>query len=324
MNLSQSIDSYMLHKRSYGMSCREAKRILKAFLESIGDIFLWKITTERVQSFLDGSGASVQAWRSKHSVLRRFFEHWNWRGEMPFVMMPPLRPAVRRTVIPHIYTKPQIRSLLAATKFSQKRMRCKADAATLRMFILMLYATGAKHCELVNMRREDIAFKQSQLIFRGTGHKPPRSIPIGLDLKRELKAYLTCNNRRPPRRGETIFLSKSGEPLCRENFTSCFQRARKIAGLTREREVANSPQMQHFRPTFAVHRITSWIKSGASLNRLLPALSTYMGYASLEQANDYLSLTPERFKKELQKLSPKRGHKRWRDDSELMRFLHSL
>jgi hypothetical protein len=49
-----------------------------------------------------------------------------------------------------------------------------------------------------------------------------------------------------------------------------------------------------------------------------------MGNASLAAANEYLNLTPERFKKELQKLSPKRGRKRWRDEPELMRFLSSL
>lgn len=109
-----------------------------------------------------------------------------------------------------------------------------------------------------------------------------------------------------------------------KNFTRCFQRVRKITGITLEPEAAYSPRMQDIRCTFAVHRITSWIKSGANLNRLLPALSTYMGYASLEAANEYLSLTPERFKKELQKLSSKRERNRWRDDPALMKFLVSL
>jgi integrase len=234
-----------------------------------------------------------------------------------------MRPAARQTFIPYIYTKPEIRTLLAATKASQKHKVCKADASTLRMFILMLYATGAKYSEVVNIRREDIAFGHSRLTLRGTGRRPPRSIPIGADLKRELQAYLKSRGR-PSRSKDNIFLSRAGELVYEANFARCFERVRKIAGITREPEARYSPRMRDLRFAFAVHRITSWIKSGADLNRLLPALSTYMGNASLAAANEYLNLTPERFKKELQKLSPKRGRKRWRDEPELMRFLSSL
>lgn len=322
MNLSQGIDYYMLYKRSFGSVCRSTEQILKAFLRSVGDRVLGRITTEQVQYFLDASEAGTTVWRIKHSVLRRFFEYWSWRGEMPALMMPNMRSAVRQTFIPYIYTKPQIRSLLAATKASQKRGQCKADAPTLRMFMLMLYATGARYSEVLNIRREDIAFKHSRLTLRGTGHKPPRCIPIGPDLKRELQGYLTSRSR--PRRKGIVWLSKAGELVYKQNFSRSFERVRKIASVMREQNATYAPRLQDLRFTFAVHRITSWIRSGANLNRLLPALSTYMGNASFEAANDYLNLTPERFKKELQKLSPKRGRKRWRDDPELMRFLSSL
>lgn len=284
---------------------------------------LGKIGTDHVRGFLDSSDASATTWRVKHSMLRRFFEYWSFRGEMPFLIPPPIRPAERQTFIPYIYAKSQIRSLLAATKISHDCRKRKADGETSRIFILMLYATGAKYSEILNIRREDIAFKRSCLTLCGTGHRPPRCIPIGSDLKRELQAYLKSRHHRP-HRGERIFLSKSGGPIGNFYFELGFRRVRQIAGITREEGSIYAPRLHDLRFTFAVHRITSWIKSGANLNRLLPALSTYMGNGSLAAANEYLSLTPERFRKELQRLSPRRGRRRWRDDPALMRFLHSL
>ena len=62
----------------------------------------------------------------------------------------------------------------------------------------------------------------------------------------------------------------------------------------------------------------------ADLNRMLPALSVYMGLTGLGTTEKYLTLTPDRFRTQLLKLSPKRGKKRWRDDPELMRFLSQL
>lgn len=38
----------------------------------------------------------------------------------------------------------------------------------------------------------------------------------------------------------------------------------------------------------------------------------------------YLALTPERFRRQLNTRSPKRGKRRWRNDAELMRFVDSL
>ena len=70
--------------------------------------------------------------------------------------------------------------------------------------------------------------------------------------------------------------------------------------------------------------ITSWVKSGANLNRMLPALSVYMGQVGLASTERFLFLTPERFRKELDKLSPQRAKKRWRDNATLMRFLEDL
>ena len=66
------------------------------------------------------------------------------------------------------------------------------------------------------------------------------------------------------------------------------------------------------------------IKRGADLNRMIPALSAYIGQVGLGSTDRYLSLTPERFRTQLDKLSPRRGKKHWRDNSALMRFLAEL
>jgi len=60
------------------------------------------------------------------------------------------------------------------------------------------------------------------------------------------------------------------------------------------------------------------------MNRMLPALAAYMGQVGLGSAERYLSLTPERFRRELAKLSPQRRKKRWRNDPALMKFLAKL
>jgi hypothetical protein len=57
---------------------------------------------------------------------------------------------------------------------------------------------------------------------------------------------------------------------------------------------------------------------------MLPALAAYMGQLGLGATERYLFMTPERFRKQLNKLSPAKGKARWRDDKILMDFLASL
>jgi integrase/recombinase XerD len=77
--------------------------------------------------------------------------------------------------------------------------------------------------------------------------------------------------------------------------------------------------------TFAVHRLTSWFKQGADMNRLLPAAAAYIGQVGLGSTERCLLMTPERFKRQRVKLSPRRRkRRRSRDDPALMKFLAAL
>jgi hypothetical protein len=50
---------------------------------------------------------------------------------------------------------------------------------------------------------------------------------------------------------------------------------------------------RHKRHTFAVHRLTEWYRTGANVQVLLPALSTYLGHVDLHSTQCYLTMTPE-------------------------------
>jgi integrase/recombinase XerD len=57
---------------------------------------------------------------------------------------------------------------------------------------------------------------------------------------------------------------------------------------------------------------------------MLPALAAYMGQMGLGATERYLFMTPERFRKALNKLSPAHSRHKWRNDPALMKFLASL
>jgi site-specific recombinase XerD len=127
--------------------------------------------------------------------------------------------------------------------------------------------------------------------------------------------------------GETpyFFVGKDGKTLNENALRVAFRKLRRLAGIQRHQGAIYQPRMHDLRATFAVHRLTEWLKQGADLNRLTPALSVYMGQCGLGSTERYLKLTPERFRNQLVKLSPQHPRKkRWRDDPTLMKFLAEI
>ena len=201
---------------------------------------------------------------------------------------------------------------------------CKIEAHTLRAFLLFLYGTGALVGEARRLLRQDLDFKRRVVIVRGTQFNRSREIPIGPDLYRVLRRYDMTDRRKATLRDPHFFLTKKGLALNERAVGQTFQRLRRMAGITRNDGGRFQPRMHDLRHTFAVHRLTAWIKFGADLNRMIPALSAYMGQVGLGSTDRYLCLTPERFRAQLDKLSPRRGKKRWRNNPALIKFLTEL
>jgi integrase/recombinase XerD len=319
--LFETIRTYVDRKRSFGLLYETPARNLISFAKQVGDIPLSSVTPRQISSFLDGPHTSTSTWRAKFNLLKNFFEYWAARGELQMLPMPKIRPPATGTFVPHIYSRAELRRLLDGTRISQGREACRVDSATFRAFLLFLYATGALVGEALRLSQEDVDLKYACVRIRGTRFNRVRRIPIGPDLHDRLRRYLDSV---PQNHGGRFFANKDGSAINAITLGKSFERLRRILGIGRHDGSSYQPRMHDLRHTFAVHRVTVWFKQGANLNRMLPALSVYLGQVGLCSAERYLSMTPERFRNQLVKLSPQCRKKRWRDDSALMNFLAGL
>jgi integrase/recombinase XerD len=324
MNLKDGVQIFVDAKRAGGAIYAKGSQCLSSFCRYAGDVELCSIRERRVASFLDGPHTSAVSWCKKYSLLRDFFLFWAARNVINTLPIPPARPPVTSTFIPYIYSRTQIRLLLANVRVSQKRQGCQIDPRTLRAFLLFLYGTGALVGEACALLRDDVNFKKRIITIRGSQFSRLRQIPICPDLYRALRRYHITNHKKEEMKAPQFFLNKEGNTVNQRTLGSTFQHLRQIAGVARHDGAIYQPRLHDFRHTFAVHRLSAWIKHGADLNRMIPALSAYIGQVGLGSTYRYLNLTPERFRAQLHKLSPRCGKKRWRDSPALMKFLTEL
>ena len=235
--------------------------------------------------------------------------------------MPAKKPKVHPTFVPYIFSRYQLRALLKATRRCQHNNH-SIEYQTMRTLILLLYSTGALTKEIMCLRAGDVNLVESSITIRGPGARY-RQIPIGESLAEVLRKYVVWRAKRKLL-SSSFLVTKNDQPIRKRAAMKYFEKIRKTAGIVRLDGASFQPRLTDLKCTFAVHRITSWIKNGADLNRMLPALAAYMGQTGLGSTERYLALTPARFQKQLDKLSPERRKYHWKNDRILMKFLSSL
>jgi len=53
------------------------------------------------------------------------------------------------------------------------------------------------------------------------------------------------------------------------------------------------PRLHDLRHAFSIHRLVTWYRQGADVQRLLPQLATYLGHVHIAATQRYLTMTPE-------------------------------
>jgi integrase/recombinase XerD len=320
MKLTEAVTVYVARRRSEGAQFVSPEIILKSMCKGFGDIELSEMAAERVSKFIRSSGCVPATVASRFSAVSCFLSYWTVRGEIAEI--PLQRPRRKRTLrIPYIYTRLQIKALLDSAQ-NRSYALDSFDGRTMRMILLLLYATGAAFEEILSLRWADVDFSEMCIRLERMPRRISRILPIGMDLAAQLSIY-RGSLAETGLNDALLVCCKSGAPIRRGNLWYRFAKLHRAAGLSRTL-AGDEPRLHDLKFTFAVHRLSACIQEGGQLNRIVPALSTYLGYTSLTKAEEYLAFVPERFNDDLRKLSPTTGQTHWRNQPNLLVKLNSL
>jgi len=303
MKLSEAIQQYGAMKQMLGISFGQGMKILQAFRNHTNDLSVRTIAAWQVLSFLDRSILSDVTWLLRYRILKAFFEYWAARGELSEWPMPvPRQPGTARAFIPYIYSAFEVKQLLhyAVLKRPPRQSREFAPQ-TFQAMLLFLFGTGSRINEMLALKYDEVDLKHGRVTFRPGLENRTRTIPIGKHLCESLQKYSDSVDT-PAASRKYFFVGKAGNAIRPLALTFAFQTLRRKAGITRRVDTSYQPRLKDFRRTFAVHCMRLWLKQGKDLRTMLPALGAYLGHVSLVSTEDYLSVTPERFSKQLLQL----------------------
>lgn len=166
-----------------------------------------------------------------------------------------------------------------------------------RALLEMLYGSGLRVSELVNLRADQVDWEENFLRITGKGNKT-RYVPLGGVAAKALRSYL--EHARPKlmrngrRAGDILFLSNRGEKLTRDRIRQIIKERALAAGLP---ENVYPHIMRH---SFATHLL----ENGADLR----VIQDMLGHASLSTTQVYTHVDQKRLVSLHQSFHP-RGRK---------------
>ena len=161
------------------------------------------------------------------------------------------------------------------------------DGKRNKLMMELLYATGMRLSEMINLKQGDISLASLQLKVLGKRNKE-RIIPFNNELKSLLEAYLAHEETKGK---EYLFITKNGKKLY-EKFV--YRVVNKYLSLVTSIQKKSPHVLRH---TFATHMLNN----GADLN----AIKELLGHANLSATQVYTHNTVEKLKNVHKQAHPK-------------------
>jgi integrase/recombinase XerD len=293
MTLASAVKTYVALKQSLGAVFSVDARTLAAFVRAVGDVPVSTITPDLCTAFCRGHGPPTRFWSRKHEALRGLFRYLVGRGHMSHTPLPEPGPRIASTFQRYIYTHDDLVRLLQAAA-QPVHPAALIQPQTLRLVVLVLYATGLRVGEALHLRGCDVDLRERLLTIWDSKFFRSRLVPLGTDLCGALAQYRTDRLRLPRANGDhsVFFATRRGGAISLGRVEHAFTR------LLRQTHVGQGspghrPRLHDLRATFAVHRLIAWYREGADVQARLPLLSTYLGHVNVSATSIYLTMTPE-------------------------------
>lgn len=293
MKVHELTTQYVAVKQSMGMRFRTEARVLRSFCRKIGDVDMDQLEPDVVDAFLAGSGPVTRFWHRKYEVLCGFYRFAIARRHVDVSPLPRTAPKPPPPFIPYIYSQDELQRLLAASESCQ-HSRAKMQSHTCRALLLLLYGAGLRISEALSLTLVDVDLSSAILTIRESKFYKTRLVPIGSTLTGAMTNYQSRRLRQHPSKPSApFFVSRMGEPLTVQIAERTFRRMCLSAGVARHDGARYQPRLHDLRHAAAVHRLVSWYRTGADVQKLLPQLATYLGHVHIAATQRYLTMTPE-------------------------------
>lgn len=187
--------------------------------------------------------------------------------------------------LPEVLTLDEINNMIAAIDLS------KPEGQRNRAIIEMLYGSGLRVSELINLKLSNMYLAEGYMLVEGKGSKQ-RLVPISSEAEKQFMLWKIDRNQLKIQRGheDYVFLNRRGAQLTRAMIFTIIKQLAAIAGIQKN----ISPHT--LRHSFATHLL----QNGANLR----AIQQLLGHESITTTEIYTHIDVKFLREEIMKYHP--------------------
>lgn len=275
---------------------------LLAFLKEQGKESLDEVSVEELRIFVsrladgsfasDGQPCSKRSLARKLSTMRSFFRHAADDGIVETDPAATLRTPRLPKRLPAVLSPEEMSKVLRAVPGRG------ALALRDRAMFELLYSSGLRTRELLELRLCDLDFATGEVRVKGKGRKE-RVVPFGRPARHALEVYISDGRgelvRRLPDRAregqDRVFVSRNGRPLSPSDVR------RRLLNIMARSGVATKVSPHTLRHSFATHLL----EGGADLR----SIQELLGHASLNTTQVYTHVSATHLRESYRRAHPR-------------------
>ena len=286
------VNAYLSYRRSVGFSLLPESLYLPQFARFAEQQHAPRFTVQLAMDWACTAKRPIPMTRACRLLRLRGFAKYCQKFD-PDTEIPPLGlfGRTQRRLVPHIYTQQELAELLEAT--SELHPRDGLRPLTYRTLYGLLACCGLRIGEAIRLTRTDVDLESGVLSIRNTKRHKSRFVPLHASAVRALAAYRQERDRRAPwPPSDHFFLLDNGQPPRRPRLCDTLHRLADELGWKPRGDYLHH-RLQDFRHTFIVRSLLRAFEAGLEMDRMVLALSTYVGHDHVTDTYWYVTGVPE-------------------------------
>ena len=290
--LAEKMQQFVAFKRMQGYDYTNQARTLSYFDSFLLDEFAADqgpcLSLDALQRYV-ATTAHLEGFsrRTKLSSLREFSRYLHARCPNSALLPRDIVPRRQPTVRFYRIEPEQVANLMAATATVLPADSIRA--CTIRVLIGLLYCTGLRIDEALNLTLKDIDAQRAMLhVAKGKFNKQ-RLVPMSSSTLTALNNYLAVRSRHAGTGSSSpLFIGAYNKRLSYCQAYDGFLRLCRYCGL----DGKPLPRLHDLRHNYACRRLVLWRQEGRDINAMLPVLATAMGHVNIFHTQIYLHIEP--------------------------------
>jgi len=227
--ITTQVEAYIAYKRGLGFQLAgEAQELRRFATFARAQDHQEHVTTDLALNWVTERPHFSQWYRARRlETVRRFATYAHVFDSATEIPPRGLFGSCHGRTVPYIFTIGEVHRLMAAAETLASPDGLRAQAV--RTAIGLLWATGLRPSEVVNLRRADMDPKQGTLRVARTKFNKERILPVDTTVWVALTAYGAMRDRTcPAPPSDRVFLSTGGDPLSLRDLEYAFTVVRTV------------------------------------------------------------------------------------------------